>query len=93
VIIVENGRKGNTESVVMDYIQKLPVQYEYVVQPNKNNALNYALKNLPNCLVMFTDDDVRFHPETLLTYEKGSKNTNQTTGELILITNKNQRNG
>jgi len=74
VIVVENGRKGNTESLLSEFVSKLPLQYEYVNRPNKGNALNYALAKLSNSLVLFTDDDVRFHTYTLTTYAEESRN-------------------
>jgi len=75
VIVVENGSKRKTESLVLDFSSKLPIRYEYINVANKSIALNYVLKKFPNCLVLFTDDDVRFNPDTLLAYEKASFNT------------------
>lgn len=75
VIVVENGSKRKTESLVLDFSSKLPIRYEYINVANKSIALNYVLKKLSNCLVLFTDDDVSFNPDTLLVYEKASLHT------------------
>jgi len=79
VIIIENGAKTETEKLVKSYQSSLPIRYEYVPQANKSNALNHALTKLSNCLVFFTDDDVRFHPNTLIAYEEASNGKDHGT--------------
>jgi hypothetical protein len=45
----------------------------YVSVGNKSLALNTALEGLNDCLVVFTDDDVRLHPDTLCAYAEAAK--------------------
>ena len=42
---------------------RFPADYMYVERGNKSHALNEALETLPNQLVVFLDDDVRFGPD------------------------------
>jgi cellulose synthase/poly-beta-1,6-N-acetylglucosamine synthase-like glycosyltransferase len=48
------------------------VQYLYYEQANKSRALNYALTQITSDLVIFFDDDVRLHADTLVAYERAA---------------------
>ena len=73
VIVVENGPKGDAEKVVSSFRSTLPVRYEYASIANKSNALNHGLEMVSDCLVLFTDDDVRVHPSALVAYASASQ--------------------
>ena len=70
IIIVENGEKYDTETVVSQYTDKLPIQYLYTPDAGKSNALNIGLRAISeeNSFVFFTDDDVRFSIDVLTDY-------------------------
>jgi GT2 family glycosyltransferase len=72
-IVVENGSKGGTREVVHAFGDMLNAQYLYTPHDNKSHALNYALQEIPNGLIYFTDDDVRFRPSVLVSYVKAAK--------------------
>ena len=72
-IIVENGPKGDVEKIVSQYAPSLNARYLYVTLANKSNAVNQALAILEECLIFFTDDDVRFHPGTLCAYAQAAE--------------------
>jgi len=44
--------------------------YQFTEKPNKSNALNEVLRKGTNEFILFFDDDVRIHPDTLLNYVK-----------------------
>ena len=68
-IVVENGPQCGAEDVVVNCPAPLNARYVHVTQGNKNLALNTALRDLDdNCLVFFTDDDVRYAPDVLQQY-------------------------
>ena len=67
-IIVENGPKAGAEKIVKMYNKTLKVRYVYVPLGNKSFALNTALKTVHDCLVYFTDNDVRLDPGVLEKY-------------------------
>lgn len=78
-IIVENGEKGLAESVVERVRQdhgSLRLDYIHVAKANKSHALNVALNQLVGDeLVVFSDDDVRVHPQWLRSYAEHSCDT------------------
>ena len=76
VIIVENGPKGDAEQIVRSFHSQLSTRYMYTPQANKSHALNVALAGLKDCLIFFTDDDVRIHPETLCAYAEAASGYN-----------------
>ena len=70
-LVVENGPKCGIEALVRSRPQSEQVRYLYVPEPNKSHALNVALTQLDG-LIFFTDDDVRFAPQILRAYARGS---------------------
>ena len=72
VWVVENGTATGVEQVVQEFSSSLPVHYLFCDQANKSVALNFGLANLPEGLVHMTDDDVRYHPETLVSLEEAA---------------------
>lgn len=79
-VVVENGPKTGAEQIVRLYDSSLRVQYVYKPRANKSVALNKALEGVGNCLIFFTDDDVRIHPDTLCAYAEAAAGRN--SGEL-----------
>ncbi len=72
VIVVENGGENGAREVVEARQDSLPVEYRYVEWGNKSNALNKALEELTDELVVFLDDDVRFGPDLFQEYARRS---------------------
>jgi glycosyltransferase involved in cell wall biosynthesis len=70
VIVAENGIKSGADLVVKKYADQLPLAYQFTEKPNKSNALNEILRSTSNEFIVFFDDDVRIHPDTLLNYSK-----------------------
>lgn len=64
-VVVENGPRCGAEAVVRSSQSWLNAGYIHFPWGNKSAALNAALQRLDNCLVFFTDDDVRLAPGTL----------------------------
>lgn len=74
-IVVENGPKGDVETIVRSCSPALRARYVYVPRANKSHALNTVLDMIGECLIFFTDDDVRLHPYTLCAYADAAKDT------------------
>src|ERR1041384_5522659 len=68
VIVVENGRQAGIEAVVGRFASGHGFRYLFSEPPNKSLALNRALEDIPDALVVFTDDDVCVPKETLVAY-------------------------
>ncbi len=58
------------------YHSSLNTRYVYISRAHKSWALNRVLDLVEDCLIVFTDDDVRVHPGTLCAYAKVSANVN-----------------
>ena len=58
VIVVDNGSTDDTERVLAEAAQKLPLVSLHEPVLGKNRALNQALKTARGNLLIFTDDDV-----------------------------------
>lgn len=71
-VVVENGPLHGAKTVVEKFQSTLGARWLHVSEPNKSHALNVALASLPEALVYFTDDDVRFAPNTLCAYHQAS---------------------
>lgn len=76
-IVVENGSKAGAEEIVNAHAQTLNARYLYTPRGNKSHALNVALQEIENGLVLFTDDDVRLHPEVLVRYAEAAKGVDE----------------
>lgn len=70
LIVVNNACVDNTDHVLKQFMDRLPLQYLEEPVRGKNRALNKALENIADGLVVFTDDDVIFQRDWLLTYEE-----------------------
>ena len=67
-LVVENGTRGDTERVVREAAGWLEARYLFEPAGNKCRALNAALAQIDDGLVIFLDDDVRLTPEVLESY-------------------------
>jgi len=75
-IVVENGPKGEAETISSPFRESLPLRYLYRPKANKSEALNAAMERLEDqTLVFFTDDDVRLVPNLLELYAEAAKGT------------------
>lgn len=84
-LVIENGGKFGTDTVVESCSDDLHAKYLYLEQGNKSAALNFALESIPNqpgVLVYFTDDDVRF--ESSLLQKLASAAENVPSGEFYV---------
>lgn len=72
-VVVENGPPCGAESVVRHADPALKARYMYVSDANKSLALNALLDTVGDCLVFFTDDDVRFERGVLTAYSAASR--------------------
>ena len=78
LVLVENGPKGEAESICFSLSNKLCIQYIYNHEPGKSLALNTALEAIPEGLIVFFDDDVRLHPDILLRYAEAANREGKT---------------
>ncbi len=76
-IVIENGSKAGTEAIVESYQDGLRAQYLYTPRANKSHALNQALKEVGEGLVVFLDDDVRLHSDVLRAYDEVATGVNE----------------
>jgi len=58
LIVVNNGSRDQTERVLREFSEKLPLISIDEPIPGKNRALNRAIRFMEGQLVVFTDDDV-----------------------------------
>jgi GT2 family glycosyltransferase len=72
VIVAENGRRAGLEAVVGQFFAEHRFQYLYSEPPNKSLALNRALADIDDALVVFTDDDVCVPKGTLVAYAEAA---------------------
>lgn len=70
LIVVTNACLDNTNHVLEQFVDRLPLHFLEEPVRGKNRALNRALENIADGLVVFTDDDVLFQRDWLLTYEE-----------------------
>lgn len=80
-VVVENGPRGDVETVVADFKSILGARHLHVPQPNKSFALNVALETMGRGLIFFTDDDVWVEKDTLRAYDRVAGTT--TTGRFF----------
>lgn len=59
LLIVNNNCTDNTDKVVDQFLEQLPIVYLHEKTPGKSHALNLAIKHATGEFIQFTDDDVR----------------------------------
>ena len=72
-LVVENGIRGGAERVVRGAAPILQAQYLFESVGNKSLALNAALAQIDEGLVVFLDDDVRVAPDLLEMYAAAAR--------------------
>ncbi len=72
LIVVENGSSDGAQDVVAELPAKTKARYLHFEQGNKSAALNFALTQCNDDLVVFFDDDIRLDPYVLVRYAKGA---------------------
>ncbi|MEM7231298.1 MAG: glycosyltransferase [Planctomycetota bacterium] len=72
-IVIENGEQHGVEDVVKAAPSVLAARYLHDPVANKSSALNTALEFIGDAFIFFADDDIRLAPETLVAYEKASR--------------------
>jgi glycosyltransferase involved in cell wall biosynthesis len=72
IVVVENGPPTGIEAVVRKLPAEAQARYLHVPQANKSNALNAALPEIDDGLIVFTDDDARADEQWLMAYARGS---------------------
>ena len=68
LIVIENGSRAGAETIVESLPGRLHARYMHDSWGNKSNALNKAIGTIDSGLVVFFDDDVEMHPDTLVSY-------------------------
>jgi GT2 family glycosyltransferase len=59
IVVIDNGSSDDTQHVLREYAQRLPLRQIYEPKAGKSNALNRALcESTLGEIVLFTDDDV-----------------------------------
>lgn len=66
--VVENGPRLGASDVTTRFSDSLPVRYFHNSESNKSLALNHAIADLSEELVIFFDDDLRFSTGILQAY-------------------------
>lgn len=79
VFVVENGPDRSAEKTVQHFQGSLNIHYLHTLEANKSKALNHVLERIPQGLLFFTDDDIRFHPDTLAAYAEAAQLHNTGT--------------
>ncbi len=70
VVVAENGGTAAAASLVRTFRARMPVEHSFTSVANKSAALNGVLRATGNEFLLFFDDDIRVHPDTLLAYAR-----------------------
>src|SRR5207244_2568224 len=74
LVVVENGSRSGLDAIAAEFGPQHRVKYLFSEPPNKSLALNRALKDTGEALVVFTDDDVCVPKRTLIAYANAAQN-------------------
>jgi glycosyltransferase involved in cell wall biosynthesis len=77
IIAVDNASTDETNDILNQFTDKLPLTILFEKKPGKNNALNSAIPYFEGEYIVFTDDDVIPNPDWLINYEMAAKNNEQ----------------
>lgn len=75
VLVVNNNSTDDTEDVLAQHKQYLPLRSVLEAKQGKTNALNTAIDCIRSDLILWTDDDVLVHPDWLSVYVETAKKT------------------
>lgn len=67
-IVIENGGRNGAKQVVAEASPNIRARYRFTPKGNKSHALNLALEDINDGLVIFFDDDIRIAPNLLEAY-------------------------
>lgn len=70
LLLVDNNSPDNTRAVAESFCGRLPLRYVFEPSQGLANARNRALSECRGETLLFTDDDLRFEPDWLITYER-----------------------
>jgi hypothetical protein len=73
VIVVENGKRSGLEEVVRSFPAEHGFRHLFSEPGNQSLAQNVALEQIDRGLAVFTDDDVQWHPQTIVAYSDGAR--------------------
>lgn len=68
LVTVDNNSTDNTETVIKSFDDRLPIRYVYEREQGLSRARNAGLDVAEGELIVFTDDDVKPHPDWLVAY-------------------------
>ncbi len=71
--VVENGIRGETESIINNYKTSYPVHYLFFPEPSLSKARNEGIMASNADVCIFFDDDLKIKKHTLVAYEKAIK--------------------
>lgn len=77
IVLVDNAGDAETENIVRNYADVLPIRLLVVTKRGKNNALNRAVAEAQGKLFVFTDDDVVVESDWLVEMWKGANRWGQ----------------
>ncbi len=72
LVVIENGSRAGAEQIVVDLPERMNARYMHRERGNKSYALNEALATIDDGLVVFFDDDVEVHSDTLEAYAEAA---------------------
>ena len=72
LVVVDNGSTDGTSALLRSYAGRLPLVVLFEANAGKNRALNTALPQLENTLIVLTDDDVLPRPDWLVRLRQAS---------------------
>lgn len=73
VLLIENGPEQHLTEMEKEYCDELDIVYMHTPRPNKSAALNYALEQIGDSLLLFLDDDVRLDASILRVYREAAE--------------------
>jgi glycosyltransferase involved in cell wall biosynthesis len=73
LVVIENGSQAGAAQMVAELPERLNARYVHRERANKSFALNEALETVTGGLVVFFDDDVYVHENTLIAYAEAAK--------------------
>lgn len=69
LLLVDNNSSDRTRQIAASFDGRLPVRYVFEGNQGLSAARNRALKEFRGEVLLFTDDDLRFEPDWLRSYE------------------------
>lgn len=70
LLLIDNNSRDATCMVAESFIGQLPLRYIFEPEQGLSAARNRALRECRGQVLLFTDDDLKFDPDWLVTYEQ-----------------------